>query len=145
LTGPAEIGQGIVSESIGSFFVAFLYLTQTEEKTKLSKDPAITTLIIAASYLAALLMTSPPDVGFSCLNPAIGVASTIVMSFDKINGVLGLEWIWIYALFPFVGGICAVIFHELIFKKVQSAIAEQEEEDTDGILDKETDGELSAR
>ena len=122
-----------------------MYLTQTEEKTKLSKDPAITTLIIAASYLAALLMTSPPDSSFSCLNPAIGVSSTIVMTFDNIQGASGIEWIWIYALFPFVGGICAVIFHELIFKKVQSAIVEQEEEDTDGILDKETDGELATR
>jgi glycerol uptake facilitator-like aquaporin len=121
-----------------------LYLTQTEEKTKLSKDPAITTLIIAASYVAALLMTSPPDTSFSCLNPAIGVSSTIVMTFDTQHRTTGLEWIWIYALFPFVGGICAVIFHELIFKKVQSAIAEQEDEDGDGILDKDTDNEITA-
>ena len=64
------------------------------------------------------------------------------MSFDGTQGVTGLEWIWIYALFPFVGGICAVIFHELIFKKVQNAIAKQEEEESDGILDKVTDGEL---
>lgn len=87
-------------------------------------------------------MTSPPDMAFSCLNPAIGVATTIVMSFK--GNTKGLEWIWIYALFPLVGGICAVIFHELIFKKVQSAIVEQEEEDCDGILDKDTDGEIAA-
>ena len=73
LNGPEFIGSGIVSESLGSFFLVFLYLTQTEESTKLSKDPAITTLIIAASYLGALLMTSSPDAGFSCLNPAIGI------------------------------------------------------------------------
>ena len=79
--GAATIGQGIVSEALGSFFLAFLYLTQTEEQTKLSKDPAITTLIIAASYIAALIFTSPPDALFSCLNPAIGVATTIVMTF----------------------------------------------------------------
>lgn len=54
------MAQGMVSESIGAFFLAFLYLTQTEEKTKLSKDPAITALIIAASYIAALMMSSPP-------------------------------------------------------------------------------------
>lgn len=107
---------------MGTFFLTFLYLTQTEDQTKLSKDPAITTLIIASSYIAALLFTSPPDVVYSCLNPAIGVATTIVMTFE--GNPLGIEYIWIYGLFPFVGSIAAVIFHELVFKKVQSAIQE---------------------
>jgi glycerol uptake facilitator-like aquaporin len=79
--GATTIGQGIVSEALGTFFLAFLYLTQTEEATKLSKDPAITTLIIASSYVAALLFISPPDAGLGCLNPAIGIATTIVMTF----------------------------------------------------------------
>lgn len=118
--GASSIGQGIVSEALGTFFLTFLYLTQTEEQTKLSKDPAITTLIIASSYLAALLFTSPPDLALSCLNPAIGVATTIVMTFK--NNTDGIEYIWIYGLFPFVGSITAVIFHELVFKKVQTAI-----------------------
>jgi glycerol uptake facilitator-like aquaporin len=55
-----DVGFAFTSEVIGSFFVVFLYLTQTEAKTKLSKDPAITTLIIAAAYIGALLMVSGP-------------------------------------------------------------------------------------
>lgn len=35
---------------------------------------------------------------------------------------------------PFIGGLIAVFFHELIYKKVQETI--QETEEIDGILDK---------
>jgi hypothetical protein len=38
-----------------------------------------------------------------------------------------------------VGSICAVIFHELVYKKVQTAIQEQEEEEHDGILDRDAE------
>lgn len=70
------VGYAIAAEVLGSFFVAFLYLTQTEAKTKLSQDPAITTLIIAASYIAALLMASGPEDYLACLNPAIAVGAS---------------------------------------------------------------------
>ena len=63
--------KAIISETIGSFFLAFLYLTQTENKTKMSNDPAITTLIIASAYLAAMLMVSGPDDYLTPLNPAV--------------------------------------------------------------------------
>lgn len=56
-----HVVQAMIAEAVGTFFLGFLYLTQTEERTKLSKDPAITALIIAASYIAALLMSSPPS------------------------------------------------------------------------------------
>ena len=65
------VGQAMVAEAIGAFFVTFLYLTQTEDKTKLSNDPAITTLIIAASYLAAMMMVQGPDDTLTPLNPAV--------------------------------------------------------------------------
>ena len=71
------IGQAILAETIGSFFLAFLYLTQTENKTKISNDPAITTLIIASSYLAAMLMVSGPDAYLTPLNPAVAFGAII--------------------------------------------------------------------
>ena len=76
-----HVVQAMVAEAVGAFFLAFLYLTQTEDKTKLSKDPAISAIIIAAAYVAGLLMSSPPDLVLSCLNPAIGVSTVIVMTF----------------------------------------------------------------
>ena len=44
----------MIQELIGGMIITFLYLTQTEEKTKMSGDPAITTLIIAATYTAVV-------------------------------------------------------------------------------------------
>merc|ERR1719272_416247 len=41
-------------ETLGSAILVFLYLTQTEGKTRLSTDPAITMLIISAGYLASM-------------------------------------------------------------------------------------------
>jgi hypothetical protein len=37
----------------------------------MSNDPAITTLIIASSYMAAMLMVSGPDDYLTPLNPAV--------------------------------------------------------------------------
>ena len=48
--------QAMLAETIGSMLITFLYLTQTEEKTKMSSDPAITTLIISATYAAVVGM-----------------------------------------------------------------------------------------
>lgn len=128
-----HVVQCMISEAVGAFFLAFLYLTQTEEKTKLSSDPAITALIIAAAYVAALLMSSPPDQVMACLNPAIGISTTIVMAFGG-DGAQGVTWIWLYAGFPLIGGLVSVIFHEFVYKKVVETIEEAEKNDQ-GILD----------
>lgn len=45
--------QAMTLEVMGTAILVFLYLTQTEEKTKLSDDNAITTLIIAAAYFVS--------------------------------------------------------------------------------------------
>ena len=117
---------------MGSFFLAFLYLTQTEEKTKLSKDPAITTLIIAAAYIAALLMVSGPSDNLACLNPAVALGASIQQLYKGESR--GWERCYVYLPMPFVGGLIAVFFHEFIYKKVQETISESE--DNDGILDR---------
>lgn len=128
---PNDIGYAIFSEILGSFFLAFLYLTQTEEKTKLSKDPAITTLIIAASYISALLMVSGPFDYLACLNPAVGLGASMQQAYGSNSG--GWSRIYVYLVMPFAGSIAAVVFFELIYKKVHETITETEE--VDGILD----------
>jgi glycerol uptake facilitator-like aquaporin len=122
---PKYIVQACVSETLGSFFLSFLYLTQTEEKTKLSKDPGIVTFIIASCYVASIIMVAPPQNKMACLNPAIGVVTTLVMAFFGDSS--GIKYIWLYGLFPFAGGILAVVFHELVYKKIQVALEEVEE------------------
>ncbi len=114
----------IVSEVIGSFFLAFLYLTQTENKTKMSNDPAITTLIIASSYMAAMLMVSGPDDYLTPLNPAVSFGTIMQQIFHNDSRAIGD--FWVYLPFPLLGGLCAVFFHEFIYKKVQEQIQEDE-------------------
>jgi glycerol uptake facilitator-like aquaporin len=113
----SSIFKAIVNEILGSFFLAFLYLTQTENKTKMSNDPAITTLIIASAYLAAMLMCSGPDDYLTPLNPAVSLGQIFQQIFH--NEWKGLKRIYIYLPFPLVGGILAVLFHEFIYKRVQ--------------------------
>jgi len=132
------IPQAMAAETIGAFFVTFLYLTQTEEKTKLSSDPAITTLIIASSYMAAMLMVSGPDNIITPLNPAIAFG-TIFQQFFHADAD-AFSRFYISLPFPMLGGVAAVAFHELIYKRVSETI--QESEEADGILDKGDDEDV---
>ena len=79
----------------------------------LSKERAISCFIIAASYVGSrsLCASNILTLSGAVLNPAIGFAACIV------EGKVGLSWIWIYALFPFIGSIFALLFHEFVFKK----------------------------
>ncbi len=138
-SGHDTVGQAVLSEFIGTFLLAFLYLTQTEETTKLSKDPAITTLIIAASYIASLLMVSAPNEYLASLNPAIAVGASFSQLYS--SDARAISRIWLYGLIPFVGGLIAVIFFEIIYKKVAQTIKETEDDVDVGILDKESANE----
>ena len=77
--------QAIVQEMIGAMILTFLYLTQTEEKTKMSGDPAITTLIIAATYCAVIgFSESNGVISGSPFNPAsaLGLFFSILFQGD---------------------------------------------------------------
>ena len=131
ISDPKYIPAAIVTETLGTVLLAFLYLTQTEESTKLSKDPAISTLIIAACYTGAIYMVSPPNVAtVATLNPALGLAIPLVNTFNG-NGA-SFKWFWIYTAIPFVGALVAVIFHEFVYKKIQENIDEVEHQDNEG-------------
>jgi len=46
----------MIVEVFGSFFLVFMYLSSTEEKTKFTKDAAIQTIILAGSYMGAMIL-----------------------------------------------------------------------------------------
>lgn len=127
----AYIPQAMTSEAMGAFFVTFLYLTQTEDKTKLSSDPAITTLIIASAYVAAMMMACGPDDFITPLNPAIAFGTMFQQLYHGEGDAF--KRIYIYIPFPLLGGLIAVAFHELIYKRVSQTI--QESEENEGVLD----------
>jgi len=38
------------------------------------------------------------------------------------NGASAFEWLWIFTLFPFIGGLLGISFYELVFKKVTVSV-----------------------
>jgi glycerol uptake facilitator-like aquaporin len=75
----------IIAETIGSFFVAFFYLSQTEQHSHFSKEKAINCFIIAASYVGCRSMFNGTTVTQSgaVLNPAIAIGTSFAMLFDN--------------------------------------------------------------
>lgn len=67
------------------------------------------------------------------LNPAISIGTNFTMLFQY--GGPAFKWVWLYAGFPLLGAIIAVLFHEFVFKKTQEVLNE-DEEDVDNLLDK---------
>jgi glycerol uptake facilitator-like aquaporin len=127
----------IIAETIGAFFVAFFYLSQTETHTYFSKEKAINCFIIASSYVGCRAMLNGKTVTQSgaVLNPAIAIGTNFAMLFDK-DGTM-FQYVWIYALFPLAGSILAVIFHEFVFKKTQEVLHDDEGSDeNDQLIEK---------
>ena len=114
----------MAAETIGTFFLSFLYLTQTENKTRISNDPAISTLIMAASYLASMLLVCGPDEYLTPLNPAVSLGIMLQKAY-KVDAK-GLQYIYVYLPFPLLGGLLAVFFYEKVYKNVQDTIEESE-------------------
>lgn len=69
----------IIVEVMGSFFLVFMYLSSTEEKTQFTKDAAVQTIILAGSYLGAMLLAGIKltVIKASPVNPAIAFAILI--------------------------------------------------------------------
>jgi glycerol uptake facilitator-like aquaporin len=117
----------ILSEILGSFLFTFFFLTQTEEKTKISQEKAINVFVIAASYVGARSMLNGRANILSgpVLNPAISLGTNLTMLFA--TGFY-FEYVWLYLLMPMAGAVLSVIFYEFIFKKTQEVIYDEYEE-----------------
>lgn len=133
LDGNSLLFQGMIMETIGSMLITFLYLTQTEEKTKMSSDPAITTLIISATYTAvigygesSIVMTGSP------YNPAsaLGLMFAIIFKGD----VKQADGVWMFLFFGYVGAALAILLFECVYKKAMQVVenrGEVDDEDED--------------
>ena len=85
-SGPVGIGyskngnwffsQAMFREFLGSTILVFMYLSQTDKKTKLAQDPAITAMLISASWVCS--MNIGLKIGSEAatpVNPAIAIAT----------------------------------------------------------------------
>lgn len=117
--------------------MTFLYLTQTEEKTKLSGDPAITTLIISATYTAVFYYSVGSGViSGSPFNPAIALAEFWAVLFGSNYNSSGKYNFWITMFFSYAGSILAVLLFEFVYKKAMQAVDEVEQATSDDEDDK---------
>lgn len=120
--------QCMLSETLGSFILVVLYLTQTEQSSKLTEDAALTTMIISASYTTALALAHTHNWALSPLNPAIALAEMTMTTFA--GNIDSMQWSWIFLTFGWLGAVIAVLVFEFGVKKAQ-AIVETRAEDED--------------
>ena len=133
--GSNDIMQTIILEILGSFFLVFMYLTSTEEKTKFTKDAAVQTIILAGSYFGAMLIAGVKlgTLDASPVNPAIAIAFVF---FNPTGAAFGS--LLIFGTMSLVGSVLALIFFRFVYKKTQETMEEMEEEEThkqDALLD----------
>lgn len=98
---------------MGSFFLVFMYLSSTEEKTKFTKDKAVQTIILAGSYMGAMLIAGVKltVLRASPVNPAIAFA---IVFFNLGDGVF--KSIWIFFVGSLLGSVLSLIFFEFVYK-----------------------------
>jgi glycerol uptake facilitator-like aquaporin len=118
--------QTILLEILGSFFLVFMYLSSTEEKTKFTKDKAIQTIILAGSYLGAMLIAGVKleTLDASPVNPAIAL---MLILFNSTTDAWASSFIFIFA--SLIGSVLSLIFFEFVYKKTTQAMDDIEEEE----------------
>ena len=116
-------------EMIGAMLITFLYLTQTEESTKMSADPAITTLIIAATYVAVVGFGDTSwVVSGTPYNPAASFGLGAAILFQGDMGDTSMTWIFL--IFAYGGAVLAVLLFEFVYKPAMNAANNTNEEET---------------
>lgn len=125
--GTNDIMQTIILEILGSFFLVFMYLTSTEEKTKFTKDAAVQTIILAGSYLGAMLIAGVKldKLDASPVNPAIAIAFVF---FNPTAAAFGS--LLIFGTMSLVGSVLALIFFRYVYQKTQETMEDMEEEES---------------
>ena len=91
-------------------------------------------MIISGCYIIAMYIgftSVRPMMVVSSLNPAVSLGMIVAVVFKPGRGVKnsGMDWAWIYLVFPWLGAVIAVVVYELLFKKAQDVVQEHEEQE----------------
>ena len=107
-----DMFQSFFLETLGAFFLVFMYLSSTEEKTKFTKDKAVQTIILAGSYLGAMLIAGVKltKLRASPVNPAIALMISFANGWDAIKSS------WIFVTGSLLGSVLSLIFFEFVYK-----------------------------
>lgn len=121
-----EIFQQIVLEALGCFLFTFIYLCSTERKTKFTSNSAVQTLILACSYVSAMLLAGErmTQLRISPVNPAVSFA---IILFNPTEP--NWETSYIFFIFSFVGSALAFLFFKHIYLESSRIILNEKEAD----------------
>jgi len=103
--------EAIGAETVAALAFVLIYLNQTSHITWAHVDPGMQCFLISTSYAALVAFTMYRTGG--SLNPAYAFAQNLTDVFHD-NGKTAFKFIWIYVLFPIIGGFAALGIHELI-------------------------------
>lgn len=98
-------------EFFGSVMFVLIYLNQTSHISWLNSDPGLQCTLIAWAYGALVAWTSYRTGG--SLNPAYGFGQNLWDQIDERTED-DFKFIWIYTIFPFIGGLFALLLHQFI-------------------------------
>ena len=123
----------IISEIIGTFIYVLFFLVSTNKSTQYSKEKAMNCLVIASSYVGAMMIAGGGMVtlGGPILNPFICLGLCLW------SGQWGY---WQYMVCPWAGAIIGLIFYELVFVRTLEYLADGDQVDEDsefGLEDEE--------
>jgi len=107
---------------MGSFLYVLIFLIQSDPRTRLSAHIPTNLFLLSLAVGSCVLFAFPVSGG--CLNPAAGVGLSFTNLLDKGTSK-EIEYIWVYGLLPFLGGLLAVAFYELVFKRMQLENSEE--------------------
>ena len=96
----------------------------------MSSDPAITTLIISATYVAVVTYGEAGAViSGSPYNPASAFGIMMGMAFD--GDVDDAPGIWVFLFFSYAGAVLAIVLFECVYKKAVAVVEDQEQGSSD--------------
>ena len=91
----------------------------------MSSDPAITTLIISATYVAVISFGEQSGViTGSPYNPAASFGLFFGILFD--GTIKETPGIWIFLFFAYFGSLLAIVLFEFVYKKAIAVVEDQE-------------------
>ena len=106
--------------------LSFMYLSQTDWRYELAKEPAIKFLLVSAAYVTAIFMAADGQgASYSPINPAI--ASNLIIV-QLIAGSFSANFAWLYYIFPFCGALLGLIVFEFVYKRSMDKVQEQQNE-----------------
>ena len=115
--------QALFAEVFGSCVLIFIYLCQTDDKTRVSKDPGVSLIIISASYVCAMSLGRYSS--SSPVNPAVAAG---LLGANIVTDQFYFHWGFVLVTFPFLGGMLGLVLFELLYKKTAGVVKEGEEE-----------------